>query len=99
MTEVRCAKCCKITEVDDEDLWSGDLEDVADDYLIYRFTHYCENQVMISDFRAAKCIDDEWGEPQVDESDPENWEECGHTIKVLRYAKLQDHRDIEQELE
>tara|TARA_R100001509_G_scaffold144118_1_gene100266 strand:- start:663 stop:905 length:243 start_codon:yes stop_codon:yes gene_type:complete len=80
MTEVRCAKCCKITEVDDEDLWSGNLEDVADDYLIYRFTHYCENEI-------------------VDEDDPENWEECGHTIEVLRYAKLQDHRDIEQELE
>jgi hypothetical protein len=75
MTEIRCAKCCKITDVDDEDMWQGNLEDVADDHLIFRFTHYCDNEI----------------------GDDKDWEECGHTIEVLRYAKLSDHRDIEQE--
>ena len=75
MTEVRCAKCGRITEVDDEDMWQGDLEDVADGHLTFRFTHYCEHEI----------------------EDDENWEECGHVIEVIRYAKLQDYRDIEQE--
>ncbi len=76
MTEVRCAKCCKITDVDDEDMWQGDLEDVADGHLSFRFTHYCENEI---------------------ENDEDEYEECGHTIEIIRYAKLQDYRDIEQE--
>ena len=73
MTEVRCAKCCKITDVDDEDMWQGELENVADDHLVFRFTHYCEHEI------------------------GEEFEECGQVIEVVRYAKLQDHRDIEQE--
>ena len=81
MTEVRCTKCGNVTEVDDEDMWSGDLVDVADDNLIFRFVHYCDNQA--SPFTGFL----------------EDWEECGHTIEVLRYARLLDHRDIEQELE
>jgi len=31
------------------------------------------------------------------EIEEEDWEECGHVIEVIRYAKLQDYRDIEQE--
>ena len=73
MTEIRCAKCCRITDVDDEDMWQGDLEDVADDHLVFRFTHYCGHEI------------------------GEEFEECGQVIEVVRYAKLQDHRDIEQD--
>ena len=45
MTDVKCNKCGKWTEIDDTDFWLGDLEDIADDNLIFRFTDYCENEI------------------------------------------------------
>ena len=32
-----------------------------------------------------------------DAEDPDNWEHCGATIEIVRYARLQEHMDIEQE--
>lgn len=75
MTEVKCEKCGKWTDIDDKDMWAGDLEDFADGNLVFRFTHYCVNEI----------------------EDGDDWETCGHTIEVLRYATLLGHRDIEQE--
>jgi hypothetical protein len=45
MTDVKCNKCKKWTEIDDTDFWVGDLEDCADGNLIFRFTDYCENEI------------------------------------------------------
>lgn len=78
MRDIVCKRCKKITEIEADDMWQADLEDCADDTLVFRFTGYCENEI-------------------VDEDDPENWEECGATIEVVRYARLQKHIDIEQE--
>jgi len=76
--EIRCCKCNKITEIEVDDMWQGELEDVADGNLSFRFTGYCENEI-------------------VDKKNPENWEECGAVIEVIRYATLREHMDIEQE--
>ena len=78
MKDIVCKKCKRLTEIEVDDMWQADLEDCADDTLVFRFTGYCENEI-------------------VDEDDPENWEECGATIEVVRYANLQSHMDIEQE--
>lgn len=75
MTDVQCKKCGNWNSVDDTDFWQGDLEDFADDNLIFRFTDYCEGVI----------------------EDGDDWETCGHTIEVLRYATVLEHRDIEQE--
>jgi len=75
MTNVKCNKCGEWCDIDDTDFWQGDLEDIADDNLIFRFTDYCEGVI----------------------EDGDDWETCGHTIEVLRYAIVLEHRDIEQE--
>ena len=44
MTEVKCNKCKRMTEIESEDMWEADLEDCADETLVFRFTGYCENE-------------------------------------------------------
>ncbi len=45
MTNVQCSKCGEWCDIDDTDFWQGDLEDIADDNLIFRFTDYCEGVI------------------------------------------------------
>jgi hypothetical protein len=45
MTNVQCSKCGEWCVIDDTDFWQGDLEDFADDNLIFRFTDYCEGVI------------------------------------------------------
>jgi len=78
MRDVVCKKCKRIAEIEADDMWQFDLEDCADDTMVYRYTGYCENEI-------------------VDEEDPDNWEHCGAAIEIVRYARLQDHIEIEQE--
>jgi len=80
MRDIVCKKCKRIAEIEADDMWHFDLEDCADDTMVYRYTGYCENEI-------------------VDEEDPDNWEHCGATIEIVRYATLQDHIEIEQESE
>tara|TARA_Y100000004_G_scaffold50738_1_gene55999 strand:- start:408 stop:656 length:249 start_codon:yes stop_codon:yes gene_type:complete len=79
MKDIVCKKCKKVAEIEADDMWQFDLEDCMDDTMVYRYTGYCENEI-------------------IDEEDPDgNWEYCGATIEIVRYARLQDHMDIEQE--
>jgi hypothetical protein len=79
--DVKCNRCRLVSTIEAEDFWQGDLEDFADETLVFRFTGYCEN-VLIHEEDLGK--DDEIGD------------ECGQVIEIIRYASLRDHIDVEQ---
>ena len=82
MADVGCSRCGGIAEIETDDLYQADMEDIADDTLVFRFTGYCEN--ILHDYSPGYGKDDEIGD------------ECGQTIEIIRYAKLHDYIDIEQ---
>ena len=46
MRDIVCKKCKRIAEIEADDMWQFDLEDCADDTMVYRYAGYCENEII-----------------------------------------------------